>query len=211
MSRAALREALSEAAVWRLAGLLLERPRPGWRAEVERLRVEVSDPALSRAATEAGRADEGGYLAMLGPGGRVSPREVAYRRFGDPGRILADLAAFYDAFSYRPAAEDPPDHVALEAGFVGYLRLKEAFAIERCDVPAADVTAAARTAFVQEHLRPMLGPMARRLAASGDSYLVRVSRALVERVGDAPDPPEALGACDPAEGVPGCPGVPGRA
>lgn len=55
---------------------------------------------------------------MLGPGGLASPREVAYRGMGDPGQILSDILAFHEAFAFRPEAEEPPDHVAVEAGFL---------------------------------------------------------------------------------------------
>ena len=38
--------AMSESTCWRLLGLLFERPRPGWRGEIELLAREVSDPKL---------------------------------------------------------------------------------------------------------------------------------------------------------------------
>ena len=36
-------------------------------------------------------ATEGDYLRLLGPGGLVSPREVTYQPFADPGQLLAEL------------------------------------------------------------------------------------------------------------------------
>ena len=49
---------LSEAAAWRLASLLLERPRLQWHSEIERLSLEASDEKLSSCAREAGPATE---------------------------------------------------------------------------------------------------------------------------------------------------------
>jgi hypothetical protein len=44
---------IAEAATWRLLGLLLERPRAGWHAEVAALAREIADPALNGAAQSA--------------------------------------------------------------------------------------------------------------------------------------------------------------
>jgi len=79
---------IAHAAEWRLLGLLFERPRDAWRREVANVAQEVADAALSGAAAGAQDATEGHYLAMLGPGGAVSPREVKYRSFEDPGRFV---------------------------------------------------------------------------------------------------------------------------
>jgi hypothetical protein len=70
----------------------------------------------------------------------------------DPGQVLADLAAFYRAFAYAPETEEPTDHVAVEAGFVGYLWLKEAYALAQVDTAAAGLTASARGRFIEVHV-----------------------------------------------------------
>jgi len=180
MNRSDAQALVAEAAEWRLIALLLERPRTGWHAEVAALAREVRERALSDAAEAARNATEGEYLRLLGPG-RISPREVSYRTFEDPGRILADLAATYAAFAFQPRAEEPVDHLALEAGFIGYLLLKEAFAVARGDAEAASTTAAARRDFLSAHLTAAR-PFAQRLAAAGHSYLASSSRALAARV-----------------------------
>lgn len=154
---------VAEAAAWRLAARLLERPVPGWHEAVARLASEVDDPALRSAAVAARDAVEGHYLALLGPGGPASPREAAYVGLGDPGRALAELRAYYDAFAYRPRAEDPPDHVAVEAGFVSYLRLKEAFALGEGNAEAAATVREARERFERDHLARIARPLARKL------------------------------------------------
>ncbi len=195
---------IAEAADWRLMGLLLERPRRGWHDEVAALAGEVRTGDLRAAAEVACTATEGEYLSCLGPGGQVSPREVAYQPFADPGQLLAALGSAYNAFAFRPHVEEPLDHVAVEVAFVGYLLLKEAFALAGGNADAAAVTAAARRGFVEAHLAPMAAPFAQRLAPSGPPYLLQCGQLLAARVPAAPAvqlPPsplrdsDACGAC----------------
>jgi nitrate reductase assembly molybdenum cofactor insertion protein NarJ len=169
------------AAEWRLVSLLLERPRAGWAEEVRSLAGEIADPELRRAAEcAASAASEGEYHRILGPGGCVSPREVSYTR-ADPGAVLADLSRAYAAFAYRPRAEEPIDHIAVETGFAGYLYLKEAFARSSGDSEAAGRVASARRAFFENHLQGFAAGFAQRLEALSPSYLCECSRALAQR------------------------------
>jgi nitrate reductase assembly molybdenum cofactor insertion protein NarJ len=183
------REALADAAAWRLLGLLLERPKAGWREQVETLARETHSQTLSAAARVARVAREGPYLALLGPGGSISPREIAYRGMEDPGHLLAEIASFYDAFAYRATAEDPVDHAAVEAGFVGYMQLKLAFALSRGDEDDARVVSAAVTRFLAEHVRYWAAPLAKRLSRSGASHLLLAAREIARRAGPAPVAP----------------------
>lgn len=187
---------LAQAAEWRMLGLLLERPRDGWFQEVARLAAEVKNPELRRAAASALRhATEGDYLALIGPGGGVSPREVSYLPFEDPGHLLAKISGFYSAFAYQPNAEDPIDHLAVEVGFVAYLFLKEAFARADGQVAAARTTADARCRFLDDHLASAAAGFANRLAVAGPSYLLEVAELLAARVPGKTAPavaPEAL-------------------
>jgi nitrate reductase assembly molybdenum cofactor insertion protein NarJ len=202
---AAIPDGIAEAARWRLLGLLLERPRSGWRADVAAIAREVGDPVLTAASRLAVTADEGEYLALLGSGGTTSPREAAHGGLRDPGRVLAELAAHYDAFGYAPSAEDPPDHVAVEVGFVAYLHLKEALALSCGDDEAATTTRAARAAFLDRHLAPVAAALARALGG-GRSYLAAVAAALAARV--PPAPASGTGDADPLAG--GCGACLGR-
>ncbi|MFI5397921.1 MAG: molecular chaperone TorD family protein [Candidatus Binatia bacterium] len=192
---------IAEAAEWRLLGLLFERPHATWREEVAALAREVGDTEIRAAAEAARDATEGDHLALLGPGGAVSPREVTYCSFADPGRVLADLAAFYEAFGFHPCAEDPIDHVAVETGFVGYLLLKEEFARAHGDRGAAEATVAARHHFLETHLALLAGPFAERLGACGPSYVACAAGLLAARVpktrpaAPEPDTPGGCGAC----------------
>jgi len=202
-------DALLEAADWRLLGLLLERPRPGWSDEVGALAGETHDPGLREAAAGVAPASEGEYLALLGPGGLASPREAAYVGMQDPAWVLAEITRFYDAFAFTPHAENPPDHVAVEVAFVAYLHLKEAFALEAGDAEAVETTRAARTRFVAEHLARIARPMADRLAPALGTALARVALQLAARVPRPPagaalapaddDVPVTCGTCGPAE------------
>ena len=189
---------IAEAATWRLLGLLLERPRAGWHAEVAALALEVADPDLRAAVQAAQTATEGEYLHLVGPGGIASPRAVAYAGYQDPGRVLAEIAEFYKAFAFQPRAEDPIDHVAVATGFVGYLALKEAFAEASGNNVAAKTTAEARQRFVETYLVMIAHPFAERVALAGPSYLMEVAQALAARV-PAPTHPTLLA---PDEDVP---------
>jgi TorA maturation chaperone TorD len=198
-------DALAAAAEWRLLGLLLERPRAELRAEIGALAAETRDPALRDAAAGVVTSSEGEYLALLGPGGLASPREAAYLGMQDPAWVLAEIARFYDVFAFAPRAEDPPDHVAVEAAFVAYLHLKEAFALEAGDAEAAETTRAARTRFVAEHLARIARAMADRLAPALGTPLARAALQLAARVPPPPagttvaphddDGPATCGAC----------------
>ncbi len=183
-----VQDLLREATEWRLLGLLFERPREDWWREVTSLCREVSDPDL-RAATDAAKeeADEGLYLALLGPGGAVSPREVAYRAMEDPGHILAEIMAFYEAFAFQPASEEPPDHLAVEAGFLGYLCLKQAYARLRGSTDDAEIAAQAASRFCEEHLSRLAWSLADRLAKTEVQYLAIAARALTRRTGPRRD------------------------
>jgi nitrate reductase assembly molybdenum cofactor insertion protein NarJ len=143
---------LERAAAWRLASLLLERPRPQWQKEILQLSTEVREPQLSASITETAQATEELYHQLFGPGGSVSPREVSYCGFEDPGRVMAELQFFYRTFSFQPQREEPVDHICVEAGFTGYLFLKEAYAQLCGNAEAIEITQDARERFVKEHL-----------------------------------------------------------
>jgi hypothetical protein len=178
------RKLLAEAALWRLTGLLFQRPVSGWLDEVRSLSREVGDRALAEVADLVGSAEEGGYLALLGPGGSVSPREVGHRPTVDPGRLLADLRGFYRAFAFTPRSEDPDDHIANEAGFYGYLRLKEAYAVHEGDDEARSVTRRAAEEFRRAHLEEFALALAAKIEASdAPPYLTASAADLRRRLG----------------------------
>jgi len=194
---------LEDATAWRLIGTLFERPHDDWEANVAALAREVDANDLRSAARAAAGACAGDYLAVLGPGGGASPREVAYRTREDPGRIVADVAAFYRAFGFEPQVEDPPDHVAVEASFVGFLSMKAAYARELDEHEAEATVRAALQKFVAEHLRRFAEPLAARLAPLGASYLAIAAQALLARVGHVPKAERAMLHTIPIVAAPG--------
>lgn len=180
-SQAAL---LRRAAEWRLIGLLLECPREGWHADVAALAREVDDERL-RAAGEAAQheATAGVHTSIFGPGGPVSPREVTYLGGIHLGYLLAELRAYYEAFAYHPDTPEPADHVAVEASFVAYLLIKQAYALASDDADHAAVVADAIEQFSRDHLAAMAQPVATTLEAVGPPYLAGAAGALFARVG----------------------------
>lgn len=179
---------LVDATEWRLISLLFDCPTGDWFTQVEMLGEQVSDKHLKRAAKAAQKeASEGLFHSIFGPGGPAPGREVSYRGWVQPGYMLSELSSFYDAFSYKPATHEVPDHVAVETGFVAYLRLKEIFALECSDPESADVTARASKTFIDEHLTKYAEQMSKILANSGIEYLSLAGAALFKRVGKDKD------------------------
>lgn len=178
---------IAEAAGWRALSLLYERPRGAWHTELRELAGELTTPALAAAVTRAAEeGTEAHYLAVLGPGGLVSPREIAYRRLGDPGHLLAQLGMLYEGFGYRPSTEEPPDHVSVETGFVGFLRMKQSFALAGGDAENVALVRRAVDMFVSEHLVHLAGGLFDRLEAAGDTYLREGAAQLSHWVGPVP-------------------------
>ena len=177
-------ELLHDAAEWRLLGLLFECPTPDWRQQLQALVSEIRKPPLRAAAERAlSEAREGVYHSILGPGGPAPAREVSYHDTVQLGYLMSELTSYYEAFSYHPATGEALDHVSVEAGFAGYLRLKEAFALAAGNDESASIAAAAAKGFIADHLSYMAQPLAASLAESGVDYLASTGQLLLERVG----------------------------
>lgn len=177
-----IRELLCEAAQWRLIALLLECPGEGWLAQAGQLAGEADDARL-REAVDAAREEASAdlYHTVFGPGGPAAPREVSYRDAVLSGQMLDELSRYYQAFGYSPSLAEPPDHVAIEAGFLGYLRLKEAYARWTGDDERASTAAEAARRFSREHLAPMARSLSAAVDALGIRYLSLAAAALVKR------------------------------
>jgi putative dimethyl sulfoxide reductase chaperone len=160
-----------------------------------------SSPALAEAARAfCARLDPGAfehfltaYLAAFGHAarGRCPINEIEY---GDlkadalfqPHR-LADLAAFYRAFSLEVAedAGERQDHLCLELEFMCVLAAKEAYALEhQLDVEDLSLCRDAQKRFLREHLGRWTPAFARRLAVAAGGTplgdLANFTRAFVE-------------------------------
>lgn len=192
---------LREAAEWRMLGLLFECPGPQWQAQVRELAADVADPAL-RSASEAALTEawEGDYHSIFGPGGPAPAREVSYHETIQLGYLISELTVYYSAFSYNPVTQEALDHMSVEAGFVAYLRLKEAFAVLSGDTEAAEVARDAASGFINDHLSCVAQPLAKSLAASGVAYLAAAGAAMLARVG----PPRTLPVIQSLAPVPDC-------
>lgn len=198
---------LREAADWRLISLMFECPSPQWREQLSALGPEAGDAELRQAAADAClQGDEGLYHSTFGPGGPAPPREATYRDTLQLGYLMSELGAFYSAFGYKPATFEAEDHVAVEAGFVGYLKLKQAFALSAGDQKAFEVARDAEKEFLSEHLASIAEPMAASIGSSGVTYWKAAATAMQRRAGAAKKRFVVLAADDlqQEEGVFGC-------
>ncbi len=179
---------LQEAACWRLLSLLFERPADGWRAQVEALSAEVPDGALREAAGAALReATESMYCSLFGPGGPAPAREASCRPGIQLGHLLAEITGIYQAFGYRYAAGEPPDHIAVETGFVAYLKLKQVYAGCSGAAEEAQRCAEAVEYFLSRRLSVLAFAAREALEKVGPPYLTLAATALCERTGAPPD------------------------
>lgn len=174
---------LHESSEWRLIALLLECPSDEWRVQVKSLSEEIDHPQLKQAAASAlQEATHSLYHTTFGPGGPAAAREVSYLQTIQPGLLLHELKEFYKAFAYEYTLEEPPDHVAVEIGFMSYLKMKEAFARSNGWAEQAEVSAQAGRQFLQRHLRPLCSALAANLVQSEVEYLKGTARCISDRL-----------------------------
>ena len=176
-----------EAAEWRLLSLLFECPTLEWRKQVFDLMQDIADEELKAAAQCAlEEASEGLFHHTFGPGGPAPPREATYHQTVQLGYLMSELQAYYNAFAFHPVTHEPPDHIAVETGFIAYLKLKEAYALACGNAEQAATAAESAQQFVHEHLANVAEPLANHLAVSEIPYLAQAGAALLSRVGPLP-------------------------
>jgi nitrate reductase assembly molybdenum cofactor insertion protein NarJ len=179
-----IRNLLAEAAEWRLLELLFQCPSPDWRRCITRLAEEVRDPLLREAANLAAeQGHEAVFHSLLGPGGPAPGREVSYHTAIPLGYLMAEISAYYQAFAFEPVGVEPPDHVSVEAGFLGYLKLKQACARACGEEEPVMIAAEAGERFRCEHLAFIAEPLSTALDQSGERYLELAGQALLRRAG----------------------------
>lgn len=160
--------ALERAAIYRLLGGAFVSPTPARLDELALAAATAATAAagwlrdkLARFAIAASEADPvttaNEHVFLFGRQVRCSPYESAYSGlspFGDKTARLADVAGFYAAFGFGPAAAQPDmeDHVGAELEFMSALALKEAYARGEDEREAAEITRDAEVAFLTEHL-----------------------------------------------------------
>lgn len=182
---------LRSAAEWRLLALALECPGETWQAQMDDLGAEVEDADLKQLAQHARQeAAPELYHTVFGPGGPAAPREVSYVRSIQPGQVIADVQAFYDAFAYCPTLDEPPDHIAVELGFLGYLHLKAAYAASCGDEERTATATGAMLRFTARHLASVAVPLAKLLETSEIRYLALAAAAILRRFVSCADTPQ---------------------
>jgi TorA maturation chaperone TorD len=164
---------LRRAAACHFAALLFLPPDEAIRDELRLTLPGLPDPLRDEATQlldDLPAAWEAEYHALLGASGACPDCESSYddNPLGGKGPLLLDIAGFYQAFRF-PGPESlqlPPDHLAVELDFLGYLGLKAAFAegSARGDERAVCLEAAA--AFGRDHLGRFLHRFCERLAAA---------------------------------------------
>lgn len=175
---------LMEAAEWHALELLFQCPSAEWKQKLADLRHELAVPDVVKAMGLAiEEANEGAYHSILGPGGPAPAREVSYREIIQLGYLMSELTTYYDAFEFRPATSEVADHVSVEAGFIGFLRLKEAYARADGDEERVSIAREAAERFCKEHLSYIAEPLSAILNHSGEPYLELAGRALLRRAG----------------------------
>ena len=179
---------LERAANWRMASLLFSEPHADRAAELTELAALVSEPARAEAAglacDTALRFDD--YYRALGPGG-CAATESAYDRaaIANRGPLIADVAAFYEAFAYPPrlTSDLAPDHVAVELDFLGFLALKVAFALDLNRQEESVVGRAAYREFLEAHPGFWIDRLLARLESEGHEPFARAARWVSVMVG----------------------------
>jgi nitrate reductase assembly molybdenum cofactor insertion protein NarJ len=179
-----VRNLLLQAAEWHALEMLFQCPSPEWKHHLADLRREIAGTDVAKAMELAiDEASEGTFHSILGPGGPAPAREVSYREIIQLGYLMSELTTYYDAFAFRPATSEVTDHVSVEAGFMGFLRLKEAFALVSGDQERASIAREAAERFRKEHLSYIAEPLSAILDNSGEPYLEVAGRALLSRTG----------------------------
>lgn len=178
---------LAEAAEWRLCGLLFEYPTDAWRVQLTALLPDLHDPQLRQCAEAALEHHSPGlHIALFGPAGTVPVREVKWQGGVQFGYLMSELQAYYDAFSYTPSAEEVPDHLAIQLGFLSYLKLKQAVALAASAADQAQIAAEAAAQFLKDHIAVSAEPVSKLLENFAPDYLNDAGRRILSLAGPSP-------------------------
>jgi TorA maturation chaperone TorD len=163
---------LERAATWRFTSLVFQSPSAESLAELRGLGAEIAPACRATAARLCDLSLDDWqveYHRVLGPGG-IPACETSYddNALAGRGPLLSRVAAFYEAFAYRPdeASREVPDHISVETGFLGYLALKAAYALESAQGDALAVATDAYDRFEREHLLWWIDRFEERVARS---------------------------------------------
>jgi TorA maturation chaperone TorD len=120
------------------------------------------------------------FFSVLGPSG-CPACESSYERaaMASRGPLLADIAAYYQAFAYRPEGlREVPDHVAVELDFLSFMAVKIAFANFEARNDEAAVARDAYEAFHRRHLDVWAPALCDALVETGSPQYQSVARFL---------------------------------
>lgn len=180
-------ELLKEASQWRLFGLLFEYPTKAWRDNLEALMPSLHSPELRVIAQAAlDQASEGLHFAMFGPAGSVPVREVTYQGGVQFGYLMAEMSAYYEAFGYQPQVDEASDHLAVQLGFLSFLKLKQAHALLNGQSEAARLTSEAFNNFLRDHIASQAEPVVKALENFAPAYLAGAGKLIFAHAGPSP-------------------------
>lgn len=178
---------LERAAEWRLMAQIFSYPDEGWAARMQLLFDCIGDErvaALGRAALR--EASAGLWMRLFGPAGPVRTRAVAWEGGLQPGYLLAELAAYYEAFGYEPPASGPPDQLAVLLDFAAWMELKLAYACVRDDRESMEVTARSLETFLARFVAAVAWRVFRQMENGEPEFFAAAARLAAERAGPEP-------------------------
>ncbi|HHT9154936.1 MAG TPA: TorD/DmsD family molecular chaperone [Candidatus Tripitaka sp. YC43] len=132
---------------------------------------------------EKGPPSTDDYMRSFGTAGACHDCETAFLNGLPTGGALADVAGFYQAFSFPLASkkQDPPDHIATELEFLSFMFAKEAKALFAGDKEARKTCLSARGKFVRDHMSTWMPPFADGVAERiQNDFYIRAAALLVE-------------------------------
>ena len=174
---------MQTAVEWKLIALLWERPRQHEPAQVGCLSSQIDDLFLKETGDLGCEATQEAYLKHFGPDGPVFLQETAYV-ICHSEKILRQIETIYDAFSFQSHAENPSDHIAVEADFISHLYVKEARARLANDADAYSVAIDVRTKFIEEHFRILVQALRKKISGSEPEYILKLLVATLHRLQD---------------------------
>jgi nitrate reductase assembly molybdenum cofactor insertion protein NarJ len=175
-------DTLARASAWMFVSMALQPPTTSSRERLEALLPSLPPPLQPIAARFTAcplEEWEPEFFSVLGPAG-CPACESSYERAAQASRgpILADVSGCYRAFAFTPDVREVPDHACVEAGFLGYLAVKVAFADHAGDAESARVAQEAYDMFLEQHVAAWFGDFAEALIACGSAPATVVAELL---------------------------------
>lgn len=159
-----LRQTFWRADIYRLLALAFERPTSDTMEVINTITSELGKSSfgndvlrklLDELKIETCKNSplmEASYHHLFTTDVACSPCEGNYH-LTERGPIIGDVMAFYRAFQMRPiACEGPPDSIKMELGFMSFLCLKQADALEKNALDSFEITFNAQKKFLCDHL-----------------------------------------------------------